>query len=300
MPGTLFVHIGSPKTGSTALQNFLFEKRSELANAELLQPVRDLHPGKGQEGLRASLFRKESDDTLEWRRYYQDFFGALRSGKMGFVGTEMLWTVNPERLSEVYPELQNLEIVTLAVVRRQSEMLPTHYKQYIMSGGTDDFSSFFANRAEYYNYTKLLSNWRRISQVVTLRYSIAQRTGTIRCIMDEVIRRATSEQQLRISSAIKAYEPNGIRWSNQSILNSQAVAIRAISRLNLSGSDSLALRNAILRSRSEFEAVSLEHSLVTLDELESLVLPLERDDEELFIAEGEPSSQEPPQIPPKS
>jgi hypothetical protein len=48
MTKTIYLHIGIPKTGTTAIQNFFFQKREDLKNYGLLYP-NTAASGKGAE-----------------------------------------------------------------------------------------------------------------------------------------------------------------------------------------------------------------------------------------------------------
>lgn len=279
---TLILYIGSPKTGSTALQDFLWKNEDALAGAGIVQPHRDVAPGRGQDGFRKSLIRNPDQEAKGWRSYYQDFFSSLPGTAIGFVGTEKLWTVNPLRIIELYPELSQIDVLVLAVLRRQKEMLPAHYKQYLKSGGAGGFAEFVENRRTHYDYTNLVGKWSAQFRVRTILYAEARSMGITQRIVSEVMKDRPAPTRTAVETIVGRYHENGTRRSNRSISDAQALAIRGVNASVASEKDKLALRNAILRSHAEFDRVKLERQLVSADEIESIIEPFETSDRKLL------------------
>lgn len=96
--GKLFIHIGSPKTGSTSLQDFLYEHKEDIKNIGITMPEEKFVRGGGHTFFRQALTRKESSETLASREYHHSFFSQLLDNKaIGLISSEMLWGVAPRR-----------------------------------------------------------------------------------------------------------------------------------------------------------------------------------------------------------
>ncbi len=160
MPKIVF-HIGSPKTGTTSIQNFLrLNSDKFFPNATYPNIGRD-HAGN-LVGFRRSLLRGASEKDLAVREEFRKLFQTcLKSNTDIIISNEQLWTANPKRILDVYPILKKYDIYILVFLREQSSMIVSHYKEKIRAGNfLPSIEEFFVTYNFHYNYFKILNNWR--------------------------------------------------------------------------------------------------------------------------------------------
>ncbi|WP_155838633.1 hypothetical protein [Arthrobacter castelli] len=180
------LHIGTEKTGSTSIQEFLFRNRNELLQRGYLYPGaltgarhRPNHvalPTYAQnnakmDGLRRSAGIRSSHDIDKYRAVIeQSLEEEVRSTK----GVRVLVLSNEHcssRLMEV-AEVERLisllkqfvqSISVIVYLRRQDEMALSVYSTQIKAGkpGGDPFVNA-QNRGEFYNHDILLTRWEQV------------------------------------------------------------------------------------------------------------------------------------------
>ena len=137
------IHLGAPKTGSTALQKILTEHREAFMHAGLLYPQTALR-GFGHHDIAFLLdggfpdWAKPIDCRLE------DFCRDLRSEINTFEGDVLLSSENfylfpqPQALFDFLQQLgisQRFEIVLINYIRRQDEAVLSWYNQRVKAQG---------------------------------------------------------------------------------------------------------------------------------------------------------------------
>ncbi|MBB4304254.1 hypothetical protein GGD81_003312 [Rhodobium orientis] len=165
---TTYIHIGVPKTGSTAIQHFATENRQLLREKGLLYPSAALR-GFGHHDVAFLLNGGYPDWAKPQDRPLGDLAGALRSECLEFDGDVLLSSENfylfpqPERLFEFVRDTGLLEgraVKVIVYLRRQDDLLVSWYNQLVKAQG---FSGTFADalHAQMWlgDYRSQLARW---------------------------------------------------------------------------------------------------------------------------------------------
>lgn len=157
---TLWFHIGSPKTGTSALQSFLAANRAKLANQGLMY----LTPGPSlthSNRLSANL-RKGSGDDVD--QTMENILRGLDPEKDALISSEELYLLSPERVAEfLAPHLLgiDMQIGFICYLRRQDDFLDAFYSQRRktrkFAGDIMAFHDEFAH--QHMDYHAILSRW---------------------------------------------------------------------------------------------------------------------------------------------
>jgi hypothetical protein len=164
---TLFLHIGRPKTGSTALQNFLHQNRNLLLEHDICYARAGLYQ-KASHKLSLSLLPNLPDHSAADGITADKLFTALieearASGAQRIVvSSEHFWLLDPALIPTQLRDEFDVKIV--AYLRRQDEVLTSSFVQEV-KGGTLSLSAamgeFVKNptRLELLDYHQVLLKW---------------------------------------------------------------------------------------------------------------------------------------------
>ncbi|MEQ1438365.1 hypothetical protein AAG565_03280 [Fontimonas sp. SYSU GA230001] len=164
---TLYLHIGRPKVGSTALQHFLWNNRERLAQQGILYPATPMLQ-KASHKL-ALVFQPELPDARSVRGtsaeaiYAAMLAEARRSGLRRLVASsENLFLVDPALPAAHLRDRYDTKIV--CYVRRQDEVLASSYVEELKSGlisGSPAVEHYVDDpeRLRWLDYAAVLDRW---------------------------------------------------------------------------------------------------------------------------------------------
>lgn len=151
----LFVHIGTHKTGTSALQMFFTTYHDSLA----AKGVHYLKSGRGQMrahhtlawAIRGMHGRKMSvwDETRDEL--------AQSKAPINIISSEALWFTDPASVKEQLKDRDDVRVVIY--LRRQDQYLQSLYKQAVTSGRKDDFRSWRTQTGDRGDYLSVLRAW---------------------------------------------------------------------------------------------------------------------------------------------
>ena len=185
----LVIHIGTLKTGTTSLQNFLFNNRDALKNEGWAYPtfseVKDVSLKKNGKLLLLSYLQK-NDDLFD--KCMQHILKYLRNFNV-IISSEDFWFLNDIEtfFSKVIKYYGNIKI--LAYIRRQDQYLESLYNQFIKSvtNETRNLESFieYAEKNKLANYLDKLMKLESIfdNNLIVRRYE----KGTFQGIRKDII-----------------------------------------------------------------------------------------------------------------
>jgi hypothetical protein len=177
---TLYLHIGTEKTGTTSVQEFFHQHRSQmeerhsilypkfgyakLAQFELVAAIHPMSNG-GRKAEFAPNF--DYDPSEVWGRFCAQILGS--DCRKVFVSVEhfssRLSEVGIRFISEYLKEnLPGFKVVVLIYLRNQVDMLQSAYSTYIKTGGTKsifEIADGINGGGIYYNYFNLISLWAK-------------------------------------------------------------------------------------------------------------------------------------------
>jgi hypothetical protein len=175
---SITLHIGTEKTGTTAIQHCFASHRDALKAAGILYPV---SPGRGNhvgltyfaagEGDRPPSPHLIGITRAEAPEYRAKFMDRLREeiaasgcGTVFFssehLSSRLRSAASTARLIDALRELAD-EVKVLIYLRPQYELLPSSYSTTIKSGGTNVIRGPKTVKQHFYNYEKMLEIWEK-------------------------------------------------------------------------------------------------------------------------------------------
>jgi hypothetical protein len=175
---SITLHIGTEKTGTTAIQNCFASHREKLAAAGILYPVspgRSNHAGliyfvAGERDRPPSphLIGITRDDAAAYSAGFMDRLRneiAASGCETVFFSSEHLSSRlrSPPSIARLIASMRELadEVRVLTYLRPQYELLPSSYSTTIKSGGTNLVRGPKTVKQHSYNYEKMLNFWER-------------------------------------------------------------------------------------------------------------------------------------------
>jgi hypothetical protein len=156
----LIFHIGTPKTGSSALQVFLAKNRQTLLDKHVdylsigeiaLGAAGKVSSGNGAYLSRCVLRAGAPARIADGERYIREFFEAVQSSNadVGIISSELFADAEDQGLSAIIAELRNRGIVPRCFyfVRRQVQCLASAYMQQVKRHGCTEQPADYVRRA---------------------------------------------------------------------------------------------------------------------------------------------------------
>lgn len=182
MKPLLYIHIGFPKTGTTTIQKFCFENRSQLIKqgiyypAPLGTPVFFGHTGHMDISEKASkLFQA----GVPWERCLKKYLAEMVDSKsnINILSAESLVNDEPENLAECCKEF---EVRIICFFRNFFSYMSSHEKQIVKHGLRNDFyfTLLRRNHCILYNVEKYV-NFFGIDNCIFLNYDKIAKNGNI-------------------------------------------------------------------------------------------------------------------------
>lgn len=158
MSRAIYIHIGTGKTGTTALQSFFLINSSKLRRDGVIYPKFGL-AGKGHHllghlwggGWMPSSYVKGMDSESAWKRILSIYES---SSKSVLISTEALGSNvmnHPERAKELKAHLEGAKVKIIVYLRRQDLHFESVYSQRVR-GGLETKSFHDAEPPEFYDY----------------------------------------------------------------------------------------------------------------------------------------------------
>ena len=146
----VFFHIGAPKTGTTYLQNVLFQNREELAAAGLLYPYSDVGQsfrsmqdfrGVGWGNATPAKFRGEWDHVARRTRRWE--------GDTVIVSNELLGGSSPGRITKGVSTVQPAELHVIFTARDFARQLVSDWQEHVKHKHTVTLEQFVDDLIEH-------------------------------------------------------------------------------------------------------------------------------------------------------
>lgn len=141
MPGMhtprLYLHIGEPKTGTTFVQETLWDNRAKLAARGVLLPgYSDRDHSRASRDLRSTR-RPESDPAEKWQGEWDVLTGqALRAPRAAVISDEVLAACQPDTADRAVRKLHAAEVHIVLTTRDIGSLLPAEWQETIKCRGT--------------------------------------------------------------------------------------------------------------------------------------------------------------------
>ena len=191
----VLVHIGTEKTGTTSIQQYLHLNRGKLRKAGY-----HFNQSAGDHNNRAfpayciadekfdDFFQGQGISTLsekqQFKRIFIEQFEAELEGLPKNIHTVIVSSehfhssiTNEEEMDNVYNLLSRYfdEIKIVCYLREQVATCVSYYSTHLMNGGTQSFDEFLKRckpKIYYFNYSTMLANWERCFGFESLEVSL--------------------------------------------------------------------------------------------------------------------------------
>lgn len=153
----LLLHIGTHKTGTTALQRFLVDNQGALAELNHRYAAAGRPVGRYAQHNLARRADEEGHDA-PWGQLTEEM--RQRPGMVHLVSSEAFWNVDPGVAASHSRDLGEVKVV--AYVRRQDNFLESLYKHNVKLGASLSFEEFFQKRKKIGDYLTVLEKWEAL------------------------------------------------------------------------------------------------------------------------------------------
>ena len=139
--GKVIIHVGGPKTGTTALQIALSENRKDLRSQGILYPGDKWHHANTLYPIRRlSGFKSFVDDDAEaWRNLCAEIKGW--AGNV-VISSEVLLVMPFEVIDEIISDFGRSQVEVLITARSTYELVVSQWQESIKAGDTISLSQF--------------------------------------------------------------------------------------------------------------------------------------------------------------
>lgn len=182
----IILHIGTHKTGSTTVQNALYERRSDLVGQGFFYPSSSLDTENNHK--KHQLFRKAllGDDVAfsdcwarvqaEWEESAADVM-ILSEEDFGFLAF-----YNPRAAKRFQQIASSFEMQAICYLRRPDTFVESHWNQKCKSGQTKYHIGKYLNQestANYLRYVEILDLWASFADIRVTGFEAAREVGMI-------------------------------------------------------------------------------------------------------------------------
>ncbi len=136
---TVYLHIGTAKTGTTAIQRFLPLNQERLGNEGYVYPEMPFHFPRIGRGRNAHFLTMFLEDDPELKKRWEEGFAcveeALKTHDKAILSDENLWRIHAEEgfLEAVKEEFDKIgaQVKIVVYFRRQDKMAESHWNQMV-------------------------------------------------------------------------------------------------------------------------------------------------------------------------
>jgi hypothetical protein len=231
-PGSIVLHIGPPKTGTTAVQAAFHACRHEVARQGVHYAGRRRHSiAAVQAALGGRSIRGDATPPLAaWHRL-RDEIRSSRAGRI-VLSSEFFADAKPDRIRAVVEELGRDRVQVVVTLRPLARIIPSQWQQYVQSGmrmGYGPWLDALLNRPEgtvsptfwhRHHVERLIARWAdvvgpdRVTAIVldesdrelvlrTFERLVGLRGGTL-VLQDDLVNRSLTLQEVEAVRALNA------------------------------------------------------------------------------------------------
>jgi len=139
--GTIVLHIGPHKTGTTSLQAAFHANREALGRQGVIYGGRGPKAG---DAVRAVLGMRGPAGTVPSIREWRDLVDESRRATRGrfVVSNEFLSEASPEAIRQIADDLDPARVQVVATLRPLDRILPSQWQQFVQAGATKPFDAW--------------------------------------------------------------------------------------------------------------------------------------------------------------
>ncbi|HNQ42500.1 MAG TPA: hypothetical protein PKL22_10415 [Saprospiraceae bacterium] len=130
----IFLHIGMPKTGSSALQQFFFLNRLHLLSKGLYYPLTGLD-GWAHHYFPASITGRNLNTDIPFKEYFNQIAGEhdFVPGIPVLLSSEAFFNFRAKDMRQLQKELKGINVKIIIYLRRQDHWIQSAYNQTVKS-----------------------------------------------------------------------------------------------------------------------------------------------------------------------
>lgn len=219
-PRPLYLHVGASKTGTSALQQGLFDSVTELTDQGIGVPLTDRNHHIRQI-LRPLGWVTASGFTRDVRREQLGELGSVLSSAAGerlLLTCEDLCEADPERIEALVEvaEQAGQEVRVVLTVRGLASVVPSEWQQFLKHRMTLDYPTFLT-RVQHSNGRWARHFWLR-QDVVAVCERWADVVGRERVDVVVTPDRGTDPDGLyRMFGQVVGFDPNPLSWPERNV-----------------------------------------------------------------------------------
>jgi hypothetical protein len=147
----LWLHLGMPKTGTTALQGFVQQNKNLLADAGLhyMETGRRRQEGQGRLAISHNIIAFHMNQTNQPMDSFREAMAVeyeAHRDQTCLVSSEMFYTCDLSKLAQVFAEIPSREVRITYYCRRYSDFLEADYKQRAKNGRFGGSATDYVNK----------------------------------------------------------------------------------------------------------------------------------------------------------
>ena len=179
------LHIGTNKTGTTAIQTFLFKNRKKLAEKGINYPNIGIH-GYGHHNIARALGGQLPSNIGLTDDWINHFVNSTKTADQTILSSELFHLEKtPESLNTIFPRNDTLIILYL---RDHVSYLTSWYQQAVqLRNITSSFSEFIRLDYTQLNYSILIDKWMKAFNNVSVR-SFDRNSFPNGCVIEDFCR----------------------------------------------------------------------------------------------------------------
>jgi hypothetical protein len=161
---SILLHIGTHKTGSTSIQQFLAGASDQLQEDDLLYPEAGRPHDRAPHGHHTLAWSVQQKRGLENLEGWKEVVREIRRSPCARVllSSEVFETCSLEEIQQIRGFFPNSEVKALVYLRKPFSYMVSMYKQHIKAWGeTRSFRRFADAKMHLCDYPSLLARWRR-------------------------------------------------------------------------------------------------------------------------------------------
>lgn len=125
-PAVVYIHIGSPKTGTTYIQDVLWSNRDALKADGVLLPGRSRYARVGAARDLLKWDRRGGDLPETWRRLTDEV--NRWSGRSAVISQELLFRASPNAISVMVQSFPKSRVEFVLTVRDLARLVPAQWQ----------------------------------------------------------------------------------------------------------------------------------------------------------------------------
>jgi len=198
---TVYLHIGTQKTGTTFIQNFLLKNREQLLDKGFLFPLSGIPKGQGVIGSSCRYsqhnlvweLNKDKNKAYDprhggWEEVHREI-DFIQPGNV-ILSSELFYEakLNYDQLSIIKDYLFSYKVKIIVYLRRQDDYFKSWYCQAIKAGVCgDDISQFISQLKSYGDYYKMIDLWQELFGKENIIIRVYEKEQLKGCLIDDFL-----------------------------------------------------------------------------------------------------------------